>query len=114
MRSAGTRKYLLALGLGLVVLFLYWPSLHYPFQFDDQLFLRDDNVRLTRWSAFLWPPAPRPLAWLSFTAQFALWGANPAPLRLFNVLLHSLNSALVLLLVFKLQNMFQFTGRSGR
>ena len=73
MRSAGAPKYLLALGLGLIVISLYWPSLHYPFQFDDQLFLRDDNVRLTRWSAFLWPPAPRPLAWLSFTAQFAIW-----------------------------------------
>ncbi len=34
MRSAG--KYLLALGLGLLVFCLYWPSLAYPFQFDDQ------------------------------------------------------------------------------
>ena len=114
MRSAGTRNYLLALGLGLVVLFLYWPSLHYPFQFDDQLFLRDDNVRLTRWSAFLWPPAPRPLTWLSFTAQFAVWGEHPAPLRLLNLLLHALNSALVLLLVFKLQNLFPLPGSSDR
>ncbi len=114
MRSAGTRNTLLALGLGLLVVFLYWPSLHYPFQFDDQLFLRDDNVRLSRWSAFLWPPAPRPLTWLSFTAQFALGGENPAQLRLFNVLLHALNSALALLLVFKLQNLFPLTGCSGR
>ncbi len=114
MRSAGTRKYLLALGLGLIVTSLYWPSLHYPFQFDDQLFLRDDNVRLTRWSAFLWPPAPRPLTWLSFTAQFAIWGENPAPLRLFNVLFHALNSALVLLLVFKLQNLLPLPGSRGR
>ena len=114
MRSAGTRKYLLALGLGLLVSCLYWSSLAYPFQFDDQLFLRDDNVRLTRWSAFLWPPAPRPLTWLSFTAQFAIWGGNPAPLRLFNVLLHALNSALVLLLVFKLQALLPLTGSRGR
>ncbi len=65
MRSAGTRKYVLAAGLGLLVFLLYWSSLAYPFQFDDQLFLRDDNVRLTRWSAFLWPPIPRALTWLS-------------------------------------------------
>ena len=72
MRSLDLRKSLLALGLGLLVFSLYWPSLAYPFQFDDQLFLRDDNVRLTRWSAFLWPPTPRVLTWLSFTAQFAI------------------------------------------
>ena len=45
MRSAGPRKYLLALGLGLLVFSLYWPSLAYPFQFDDQLFLREGNSR---------------------------------------------------------------------
>ena len=106
MRSVGTRKYLLALALGLLVICLYWSSLAYPFQFDDQLFLRDDNVRLTRWSAFLWPPAPRVLTWLSFTAQFAIWGEDPAPFRMFNVLLHAANSLLVLLLVLKLQDAF--------
>ncbi len=106
MRSLDLRKSLLALGLGLLVFSLYWPSLAYPFQFDDQLFLRDDNVRLTRWSAFLWPPTPRVLTWLSFTAQFAIWGEDPAPLRLLNILLHVANSVLVLLLVFKLQNLF--------
>ena len=114
MRSAGPRKYLLALGLGLLVFCLYWPSLAYPFQFDDQLFLRDDNVRLTRWSAFLWPPAPRVLTWLSFTAQFAIWGETPSPLRLLNVLLHAANSVLVLLLVFKLQNLFPLPGANEK
>ena len=110
MSSAGPRKYLLALGLGLLVFCLYWPSLAYPFQFDDQLFLLDDNVRLTRWSAFLWPPVPRILTWLSFTAQFAIWGENPAPFRIFNVLLHAANSLLVLLLVLKLQDALPIPG----
>ena len=109
MRSAGSRRYLLALGLGLLVFCLYWSSLAYPFQFDDQLFLRDDNVRLTRWSAFLWPPTTRVLTWLSFTAQFA-WGEDPSPLRLLNILLHAANSALVLLLALRLQNRFPVPG----
>ena len=114
MRSAGTRKHLLALGLGLLVFCLYWSSLAYPFHFDDQLFLRDDNVRLTRWSAFLWPPAPRVLTWLSFAAQFAIWGENPAPFRMFNVLLHASNSLLVLLLVLQLQDTFPIPGSRGK
>ena len=114
MRSAGSRKYLLALGLGLLVFCLYWSSLAYPFQFDDQLFLRDDNVRLARWSAFLWPPTPRVLTWLSFTAQFAIWGEDPAPLRLLSILLHAANSALVLLLALRLQNRFPLAGSNRK
>ena len=114
MRSAGTRKYVLAAGLGLLVFLLYWSSLAYPFQFDDQLFLRDDNVRLTRWSAFLWPPIPRALTWLSLTAQFAIWGEHPAPFRLLNILLHAANATLVLLLAFRLQHRFPLPGNDSK
>ena len=105
MTSVGPSRYLLVLPPALLALALYGSSLAFPFQFDDSIFLRDDNVTLARWSAFLWPPSPRILVWFSFTAQFSIWGPDPAPFRLLNLLLHSANSLLAVLLLFKIQEL---------
>ncbi len=76
-----------------------WLFLHSPFQFDDDLILRDDNVRLGRWQEVVWPPRPRMLTWMTFLIQYQLHGPNPVPFHAFNGLLHGLNSALVLLIL---------------
>ncbi len=78
---------------------LYWHSLGQPFQFDDQLFLRDDNVRLARWRAFVLPPVPRFLTWLTFLAQYQVSGVSPTAYHAFNLVFHTLNSALVFFLL---------------
>ncbi len=81
--------------LTVVVLAVYLRSIHYPFAFDDQLFLRDDNVQLGRWQAFLWPPVPRLLTWSTFLLQYRLHGPAPGPYHALNVLLHLVNCLLV-------------------
>ena len=78
---------------------LYAQTLDYPFQFDDRIFLEDGNVLAAHWSRFLWPPVPRALIWLSFTAQIALHPQLAALFRIINVTLHGLNAFLLFLLL---------------
>ena len=82
-----------------IVLWIYWPSADSPFQFDDALFLDDDNVKLGRWQALVWPPAARLLPWISFLGQYQIHGPKPEPYHIFNILLHGLNTLLVFLLL---------------
>ena len=56
----------------LLPLAVYHSALDYPFQFDDHLFLEDENVQLGRWIHFISPPVPRFLTWLTFLTQY-LW-----------------------------------------
>ena len=82
-----------------IVFLIYLPAKDLPFQFDDDLFLSNDNVKLGRWRAFLWPLKTRPLTWISFLVQYRIHGPNAGPYHLVNVVLHALNSLLVLLLL---------------
>ncbi|RPJ81688.1 MAG: hypothetical protein EHM18_16595, partial [Acidobacteria bacterium] len=84
------RRVLFLVSVFLAVLIIYAPALYLPFQFDDALFLRDDNVRLGRLEAFLVPPAPRLLAWLTFVLQNQWHGFSPAHFHAFNVVVHAL------------------------
>ena len=103
------RYLLLGLLVFLSALFIYWPSIHYPFQFDDVLFLQDSNVQNGRWTALVWPPTPRLLTWLTFLVQYQISGPSPVAYHALNIVLHGLNSVLALLL---LTQIFQFAGKS--
>ncbi len=81
----------------LLPLAVYHSALDYPFQFDDHLFLEDENVQLGRWIHFISPPVPRFLTWLTFLTQYQLHGLSSAPFHLFNLLVHALNGVLVFL-----------------
>ena len=78
---------------------VYWPSLGYPFQFDDSLLLRDYNAPNGRWMPFFWPPKPRVLTWLIFLIQYQFHGLNPIPYHAFSLLLHAANSVLAFFLL---------------
>ncbi len=88
---------LLACGVCLSAVLLYWPSLSQPLQFDDQLFLRDDNVRLGRWRPFVSPPVPRLLTWLTFLLQYQVNGSSAPAYHAVDLVIHSINSVLVFL-----------------
>lgn len=75
----------------------YGPFYDSPFQFDDALFLQDTNLQAGNWFAFLWPPSPRALTWLTFAAQYQWAGADAASFHVFNILIHALNCVLVFL-----------------
>lgn len=81
------------------VLWIYWPAAALPFQFDDHLILRDENIQHGRWTAFVWPPSPRPLVWLSFLAQYRIHGDSAQAFHLLNLFVHLLNAGLVFLLL---------------
>ncbi len=71
-------------------------SLHGPFQFDDELFLKDPNVRSPDgWSRMHQAGWTRWLPWLTFYWNFRLAGPNPFWYHAINLLLHLVNVALV-------------------
>src|SRR5690606_13666337 len=91
----------------LVPFFLYLPAIHFSFHFDDQIFLRDENVQHGRVSAFLWPPKSRLITWVTFVIQYQLHADQPGPFHLFNFVLHSFNSVLAFWLLLSLLSRFQ-------
>ncbi|MBP1656919.1 MAG: Tetratricopeptide 1 repeat-containing protein [Bacteroidetes bacterium] len=91
---------LLASGLLLLSIALYWRTLSANFVADDWLVL-DDLSRLGPWQAFLERANPvgslvyRPLAWLYFAMMYGAFGLNPVPFHVVLLLLHVVNGTLV-------------------
>lgn len=102
--SAHSSWLLLPLLLALVAA-LYLPGLSGPFLFDDfSNFLRNPGVSAYAagqsslgelWSSGFAGPLGRPLAVLSLAWQFRAYGPHPFPFKLFNLLVHLLNTGLV-------------------
>ena len=113
MAKAKTRSDLIAIGvvLALVTLVCYWPVRGYKFlDMDDTLYV-SDNSNVTgglTWSGIRWAFTTfhqsnwHPLTWLSHQLDCQLFGVNPGPAHLENLLLHIVNSCLVLWLLFRL------------
>jgi hypothetical protein len=104
----GTR-WLVACGLFVLTLLLYWPGLGGGYVFDDFPNIVDNkalHVATLDWHAwvsatFSSPVAdlPRPLAMLSFAFNHYFTGLDPQPMKLTNIAIHLLNTLLVLGLV---------------
>ncbi len=97
---------LLAIGL-----FVYWPGQSGSFMLDDHPNLRDlgrhlnlsDRERLFEFVlSGLSGPTGRPLSLASFLINDYAWPSDPEPFKYTNVMLHLLNGALVLWLVWSL------------
>jgi hypothetical protein len=104
-------------------LFIFIPSMKGDFLWDDKDFISENQDLQSRgfWTRFLFSPfggaegsdehGPkaganrqfyRPLTSLSYRLDFQVWGLNPAGFHLTNILLHVLNSFLLLGLLLKL------------
>ena len=105
----------LLLGLGLLITsMVYWPGLHGGFLFDDYPNIVDnhgvqphDASVPTLVRAALSSPSSefkRPLASLSFAANYLATGLNPYWMKLTNLVIHLLNGLLVFLLARALLN----------
>ncbi len=85
---------------------LYWQTLHFKFVWDDNqiIYERVDYRTPSRWLEAVRQPLDfspnyfRPLALSSLLVQIWIWGDNPAPFHAANVLIHLLNTALVMAL----------------
>ncbi|HTJ00455.1 MAG TPA: tetratricopeptide repeat protein [Dongiaceae bacterium] len=108
--------WLLAAGLALLTLGLYWPAVHHGFVYDDEMYVVQ-NVRihqgltlanlgwaLTHTVGANWHPVT---VW-SHMLDCQMFGLNPWGPHLVNLLLHAANTVLVFLLLWRL------TGALGR
>lgn len=89
--------------IGSLIVGLYLPAIHGPFLLDD--FPNLYGLAYVKYQGLfdyiLNTPAGglgRPLSYLTFYFQSDAWPTNPAPFKLFNVILHAVNSILVMLL----------------
>lgn len=79
----------------LLILLLWWPALTASYQFDDWNVIVDEPRvhSLGAWWQSL--PAIRPLLKLSYALNWSI-GAQPAALRIVNVLIHAVNALLLM------------------
>ena len=101
---------ILALAVAAITVWVHWPCVHGAFlNWDDDLYL-DEIVRHPRlsWQTVAWafstvvPFYYHPLTFLSYVVDHQLWGMNPWGYHLANLLLHGLNSGLVVLVAWLL------------
>jgi len=103
-------QYALASSVALLTFLVYLPALHNEFVYwDDNRYIfenpyiRSLDARFFRW-AFLGFPVSNwhPLTWISHALDYALWGLNPLGHHLTSIILHAVNTALVVVLALKL------------
>lgn len=108
-------NYFLAGVVSLTAFLLYLPCLRNNFLvWDDGVYVTDNpiirsiNLNLVR-SAFLEFHASNwhPLTWISHALDYAIWGLNPVGHHLTNVIMHALNTALVVLVTVQLIELYR-------
>ncbi len=112
----------LAASASLITFAIYLSSLHNQFvEWDDAQYvvenpyIRNFNLAFLKWAfsdfhAGNW----HPLTWISHAADYAIWGLNPVGHHLTNVILHAINTFVVVVLVVNLLSVVKNAGmRTG-
>ena len=97
----------IALILAGAVFLLYFPTLNYPFVFDDgHNIINNPHIRMNEFSVeslidagFKSPSANRPLANISFALNYYFQRYNAAGFRLINILIHMVSGILLYFLI---------------
>ena len=100
-------KYYLATSVSLITFIVYLSTLHHEFvEWDDaQYVVENFHIRSIDWTLVKWAFSAfhagnwHPLTWISHALDYALWGLNPLGHHLTNVILHAVNTFLVVLLI---------------
>ncbi len=106
------RKYYLAASVSFLTFIVYAASLKNDFVlWDDNRYvyenpyIRSFDLNFIKWTFFdFYASNWHPLTWISHAGDYALWGLNPLGHHLTNNILHTLNTFLVVLLVFRLMS----------
>jgi protein O-mannosyl-transferase len=126
MRFDSKKKHLLLAATFILTVIVYWPGLSGAFVFDDYPNIVDNqgvqpkNASLSSLvSAALSSPSSdlsRPLASLSFAANYLITGLNPYWMKFTNLVIHLLNGLLIYLLARALMRSAEdsLTGNIGR
>lgn len=102
--------YVIAACVALITLIVYLPALRNDFvNWDDDGNVYDNlHIRSLGASFFRWAISDtslsfwQPLNWTTFALDYAIWGLNPTGYHLTNVLLHMVNTFLVVYLIVRL------------
>jgi tetratricopeptide (TPR) repeat protein len=108
-------EYALAASIALVTMLVYLPALHNNFvAWDDILYVTDNShIRSLGGSFFLWAFSDffaanwHPLTWISHALDYAVWGLNPLGHHLTSIILHALNTFLVVALLIRLLDAYR-------
>jgi len=98
--STGKRFLLPVFGLFLLILLTYGNTLSAPFNFDDEVVIRDEIASSGNRFYQLYPPEYRHLFYLSLAINYDRGQLNPEGYHLFNLALHFFSAVTVLLIVF--------------
>ncbi len=109
-RTSRDRTYLYAVCVALLTLAAYLASTRNDFvNWDDDKyiyqnhFIRSFDPEFFRWAFFeFYTSNWHPLTWMSHAADYALWGLNPMGHHLTNIILHAVNTFLVVMLTQRL------------
>jgi hypothetical protein len=110
MVSTKKFRYYLAFFIAVLTFITFLPSLQNNFiAWDDNAYVYDNpyirstNMAFFRW-AFLnfYSSNWHPLTWISHAVDYAVWGLNPMGHHLTNIILHSLNTFIVVILIMRL------------
>jgi protein O-mannosyl-transferase len=102
--------YYIASAVALATLLVYLSTLQNAFvEWDDPSYIvknpniRSLNLALLKWAFFGFHVSNwHPLAWLSHAIDYWAWGLNPVGHHLTSIVIHAINTFVVVLLVFKL------------
>ena len=123
MRTTNKLTYYLAGFAAFVTFAVYLASLQNDFiaEWDDgeyvlnNPYIRSVGLGFLRWAFFNFHASNwHPLTWISHAIDYAVWGANPLGHHLTNVILHAVNTFLVVVLIMRLQEVAAGTAPSGR
>ena len=117
VKTAKNLQYSVAGLVAVITCAVYFTSLRNEFvEWDDSIYvfenpyIRSLNFSFFRWAFFDFHAGNwHPLTWISHAVDYALWGLNPWGHHLTNVILHSLNASIVVLLIMGLIEALQKT-----
>lgn len=121
MKRTNNVKYYLAVFVAFMTLMVYLTALQNDFvNWDDNIYVYE-NVHIRslgpdffKWAFFDFYAANwHPLTWMSHALDYALWGMNPLGHHLTSIILHAINTFLVVLLAVRLLTSGKETGKSG-
>jgi lipoprotein NlpI len=106
--------------VALLTLLVYLPALKNDFvNWDDQIYVYENpyiqsiDFKFLKWILTTFHASHwHPLTWLSHAIDYAIWGLNPMGHHLTNIILHALNTFLVVLIIIRLVNYAKYKSTS--
>jgi hypothetical protein len=110
MKRAQSSRYYLAAAIAVITFLAYLSSLRNGFvEWDDSTyvienpFIRSINLTFLRRAFFEFYACNwHPLTWLSHALDYSIWGLNPLGHHLTNIILHAVNTFIVVILIIRL------------